>query len=828
MPPTKKPSTKKTKEVTRYVHEATDPATPETGHTGRLVDEKVVTLEMDNGWGTNLEVARIGKDKTVVVDIDPGMDPVLLWAGKRNRREVPVLPLQRNEIVSESRIARIVERARSSAAESSPQGSLFGDLDRQLREAGKDQRVEFYTHEEEWRNKLICGDSLEVMESLIRYEGMAGEVQMIYIDPPYGIAYDSNFQQRIDATSNSEEADADDVLTIKAFSDTWTLGVHSYLSYLTERLYLCRELLADSGSVFVQISLENVALVRLALDEVFGRENFRGEIAFVTTTGRSSGGLDRVFDVLLLYSRSPDRWRYNQLFEEQTDLSAFDWVEHDDGRLEKLTSQGAKEAFELGTARLFAHRDLSSQGESARGSFEYEYKGKHYRPPSGRHWSVTREGLDRLAVLGRLFPFGVKQLRYKVFPDDDPLRRRNNLWLDTQRGSFSGTKDYVVETPLKVIERCVALTTAPGELVFDPTCGSGTTAVASEKLGRRWVTCDTSRVATNVARRRLLSASFDNYVLLGPTPSLGMRYRSVPVVKRKALAYDLEPAAVPLIDQPEVDSRSVRICGPFEVMTLGRYSLADWRGGLVSDGPGGEYLEDYVTAICRLYDPNVEVGATQGLVHAMVDAGDSSRGISVGPLSGRVSANQLLEASKEAADLGLTELDVLGWAFESNIGEIKDRVEAEFGVKARLVMIRPDALAEGLKVTQPGSLFSPLTLPEVRVNMAGDEVVVELDGATVFDRKTRTTAYHGASDGYITAWYLDENYDGDCFVDSQMFFDFKRVPNLRAAAGRDVEGEEFALQFSCVPFKSGSYRRIAVKVVDVFGNESTIVRNLES
>ena len=209
-----------------------------------------------------------GDERPVVVDMDPAADPVLFWAGKRNRREVPVLPLQRNEIVSESRIAQIIERARRAAEEKSGaarQGHLFADLEKTLRESDRAKRVEFYTHEEGWKNKLICGDSLHVMESLLHYENLRGKVQMIYIDPPYGIKYDSNFQQRVDSTKNDEKDQADDVLTIKAFRDTWALGVHSYLSYLQERLYLCRELLADSGSVFVQISDDNAhQIVELA------------------------------------------------------------------------------------------------------------------------------------------------------------------------------------------------------------------------------------------------------------------------------------------------------------------------------------------------------------------------------------------------------------------------------------------------------------------------------------------------------------------------------------------------------------------------------------
>jgi adenine-specific DNA-methyltransferase len=252
------------KKVTRYTYnDIKESGTPETGQTPLLpVEEQAVTLAMDNGWSKAIEVGKrlAGDGPPVVVDMDPAVDPVLFWAGKRNLREVPVLPLQRNEIVSESRIAQIIERARRAAQEKSgtpQQGHLLADLEKALRESDRGKRVGFYTHDEGWKNKIICGDSLHVMESLLHYENLRSKVQMIYIDPPYGIKYDSNFQQRVDSTRNQESDQADDVLTIKAFRDTWALGVHSYLSYMSERLFLCRELLTNTGSIFVQSSDES-------------------------------------------------------------------------------------------------------------------------------------------------------------------------------------------------------------------------------------------------------------------------------------------------------------------------------------------------------------------------------------------------------------------------------------------------------------------------------------------------------------------------------------------------------------------------------------------
>jgi adenine-specific DNA-methyltransferase len=831
MPRPKKPS--EPKRVTRYIYDdVTDPASPETGHTPQIPDETVVELPMDNGWTGGLEVGKLPDDgKTVILDMDPSVDPVLMWAGKRNRREVPLLPLQRTEIVSESRIARIIERAREAAAKDQPQfrqESLFAELEKELRESDKDKRVEFYTHEEGWKNKLICGDSLQVMESLIHYEGLRGKVQMIYIDPPYGIKYDSNFQQRVDSTKNDEKDQADDVLSIRAFRDTWSLGIHSYLEYLKERLYLCRELLADAGSVFVQISDDNVHRVRALMDEVFGAGNFMSLIAFAKTAVADSDLLPVTHDFLIWYARDKTLSKYRKLWRERverTEGGTFTWVELPSGECRRLTSDERTGEMDLPEGSLrFRAADVSSQGETVGGSEPVEFEGKTYRCSPGRHWK--RETVERLIAAGRIVAQG-STLAYKRYEDDFPWMPFTHVWNDTIIGTFT-KKHYVVQTNERVVERCIAMTTDPGDIVFDPTCGSGTTALCAEKLGRRWVTCDTSRVAVNVARQRLLSATFEHYTTRNGSVSSGFVYKTVDHVTLKGLAYDLEPEKVELVDQPEVDKDAIRVCGPLEVMTLGRYSIEDWRGQLVTTTADGMKLEDYIAVICRLYRKDASLVDSVGVIHAVVDReGDGPLGITVGPISGRVTARQLSDAAREAKDSGIAEVHVLGWAFEANVGEVKERLAHETGVTLELVMIRPDTLAEGLKVTQPEMLFSPLALPDVDLDDLGNgEFAVTLKGVAVFDRKTRVTEYKHADSGYVAAWYLDEDYDGDCFVDCQMFFDFKKKPAIERTLKIEVDPEEWTLRLTSDPFKAGTYRQIAVKVVDVFGNESTVVKAL--
>jgi len=835
------------KKVTRYTYdEVKEPRVPETGHTALLpADEQVVSLPMDNGWSKAIHVGKLPEDgeRPVVVDMDPSADPVLFWAGKRNRREVPVLPLQKNEIVSDSRIAQIIDRARKAAAESEPQqGALFADLEKTLRESDKSKRVEFYTHDEGWKNKLICGDSLHVMESLIHYEGLRGKVQMIYIDPPYGIKYDSNFQQRVDISKNEDADGADDVLAIRAFRDTWMLGVHSYLSYLRDRLYLCRELLADTGSIFFQISDTNIHHARELMDEVFGSAGFISQIAFSKTTGQSSAALSSVFDYLLWYAKDPSSLKYRQLYSKKIPgddgATEYNKVELVDGTLRQATESELEGSEDLPTgARLLSAYSLFSAGEGKDQlwEFEWSHRGRTIvtKCPRGYHFKTGNDPkrLQKLVSLDRLIPSSGQRI-LKRYLDDFPYTPYSNLWTDT-RGEPGML--YSVQTAAKIVQRCILMTTDPGDLVFDPTCGSGTTAFSAERTGRRWITCDTSRVAINVARKRLLSATFEHFQTRNGNVRGGFLHATAPQVTLKCIVDDLEPEVVELLDQPQVDTSAIRVCGPMEIASLGRYSVEDWKG-YVARQPDAGYaepakLENYIEVICRLYRKDAAIQGAGGLVHAVAESEKDRIAISVGPLSGRVTAKQVNDAVQDALASGILEVHVLGWAFEANVGEVKSQIEKRGKVKVELTMIRPDTLVEGLKATQPDMLFSPLALPNIEVvkekkGKNGGEAKVVLKGVALFDRKRRTTEYKQADSGYVSAWYLDEDYDGDCFVDCQMFFDFKKAPNLKAALRAEVDPAEYKLQLESRPFPVRGYKRIAVKVVDVYGNESTVVRDL--
>jgi adenine-specific DNA-methyltransferase len=822
-------------EVTRYTHpEVHETRVPETGHTSLLsAEEETVDLVMENGWANGVKVGtRSDLSRPLLIDMDPIVDPVLFWSGKRSRRTIPILPLQRNEIISESKIRQIVETAKEANLKEKGQTRLsayFAELERSLRESDRDRRVEFYTHDGGWKNKLVSGDSLLLMEAMIRYEGLRGGVQTIYFDPPYGIRYDSNFQQRVDTTRNNDSDSSEDVVTVKAFRDTWTLGIHTYLSFLQERLYLCRELLSETGSIFVQMGIENSHLVRAVLDEVFGAENFLGQIVFRKTSAKGSKFFDSIYDVLLWYGKNREVTKFNRLYVPRSAnyvAEQYTRLETPSGEIVSLTEEQLSGDAPLPIGRRFEIVTLSSQSGSEGSRFQYRFKDVDYLPPTGRFWPTNREGLDRLAKAGRIIAIG-RRLYYKKYEEDAPVVPLRNIWDDTITSGFSAQRWYVVQTPALAVERTILMTSDPGDLVFDPTSGGGTTACAAEKWGRRWVACDTSRVACNVSRLRLLSSVFPLWKLKGPNLSGGFECTSVTLSSLGTITGQKEPETVAMVDHPLEDPSSIRVAGPFESLSVGRYSIEDWKGSFSEGGT----VENYISVICRLYRKDAALQTSKGLIHAIVESQNEKFAISVGPISGRVTAKQLNDAAQDALACGLLEVHVLGWAFEANVGEIKSKLEAQGEVRVNLVVIRPDTLMEGLKSTQPGMLFSPLSVPDVRVNpkrsgRSPKEFTVSLEGVGVFDREKRITDYKKADSGYVAAWYLDEDYDGDCFVDCQMFFDFKRVPNLSSVLSDGPDSEEFELKIESAPFSPGKYSRIAVKVVDVYGNESTVVKNL--
>ena len=470
---------------------------------------------------------------------DPHMDPQLQWAGKAEHTsfEVPTVSLHVHERIDPRKILEAVRKRNGDGGVT--QLPLF-EIERRepLREA-----IEFYQHKHGWTNRLIAGDSMLVMNSLLEKEGMAGKVQMIYIDPPYGIKYGSNFQPFVNKRDVKDGKDEDltaEPEQIKAFRDTWELGIHSYLTYLRDRLLLARELLTESGSIFVQISDENVHHVRELMDEVFGAGNFVRLITFAKTGSMVSNELGRTSDYLVWYARDKGHLKYRQLYSEKLPDAFYSNVELPDGTVRKINrAEMVDPALLPSGARVFQLVSLESSGPPGEDT-PLEFEGETFRPNKNSHWKLAYpDGMEALKQTGRMVKDGSK-LRWKYYIDDYPLKVLSEVWDDT--AGFNPDQKYVVETRTKVVERCLLMTTDPGDMVFDPTCGSGTTAYVAEQWGRRWITCDTSRVALTLAKQRLMTAIFDYYELAHPEEGVGsgFKYKTVPHVTLKSIANNPE------------------------------------------------------------------------------------------------------------------------------------------------------------------------------------------------------------------------------------------------------------------------------------------------
>jgi adenine-specific DNA-methyltransferase len=666
---------------------------------------------------------------------DPDLDPQLVWKGKDAQDSddlmVEVPPLFIQEKV-DPRV--LIENLRRTATkgETEPELTLFDTFDG----LSDWESVEYYKHASNWSNRLILGDSLQVMASLAERESLRAQVQMIYIDPPYGIKFGSNWQattRKRDVKDGNLDDATREVEQIKAFRDTWELGINSYLSYLRDRLVVARDLLTESGSVFVQIGDENVHLVRAVMDEVFGSENFAAQITFKTTTGAGSfsGGtnvLAAVSNFLVWYAKDLNQIKYRQLYRNKIGSNVaetqYTWVEMPDGTRRQTTAAEREE--ELAGARFFSQNPLTSQttrtGQTT--VFPVEFEGKSYVPSTGG-WKTNRDGMSRLLKARRVMAIG-KNLRYVRFMDDFPAYPYNNVWEDTITSGFGDAKTYVVQTNAKVIERCLLMTTDPGDVVVDPTCGSGTTAVVAEQWGRRWITMDTSRVALTLARQRLMGAKFPHYLLSDSAEGAekefelsgqvrpegvhrsdvrqGFVLKRVPHVTLKSIAnnpdlgegmsvLEIRDAIARhsdtelLHDMPFEDSKRVRVTGPFTVESLSPYravaaSAEDKASRAANLGTPADAAFDGML-LANLLTSGVQSGrkdrrfefdamepmAGRYLVAQMVpkDAGPVRErvAVTVGPRYGTVGADWIKGAAREALrGEGFDVLLVLGFAFD--------------------------------------------------------------------------------------------------------------------------------------------------------------------
>jgi adenine-specific DNA-methyltransferase len=667
---------------------------------------------------------------------DPTLDPQLVWRGKDEQNAADLVadapPIYIQEKIDPRVLVENLRRT-ANAGEPEPEMLMFEGFD------GLDelQAVEFYEHDANWTNRMILGDSLQVMASLAELENLRGQVQMIYLDPPYGIKFGSNWQasaRKRDVKDGKLEDAAREAEQIRAFRDTWALGIHSYLSYLRDRLLAARDLLTESGSVFVQIGDENVHLVRSLMDEVFGSQNFVSLVTFATTAGATNDFLPAVSNFILWYAKDRGVAKFRRLYTEKAvgGAGASKYEQVDDVgrpyRLDNLTSQSQGRA----------------KGEGAASWFPVVIDGQEFRPTMQSRWKTHERGMDRLVLAGRVARTR-NTLAYVRYLEDFPAFAISNAWMDIGGvQSRADPKIYVVQTATRTVERCMLMCTDPGDLVLDPTCGSGTTAYVAEQWGRRWITVDTSRVALALARQRLMGARFPYYLKADspegrakeqeltqkPLPPAethgdlrqGFVYERVQHITLKSIANNPDivegmsreaiDAAIKrhadfevLYDRPHEDKTKVRVAGRFTVESLSphrsltfdqrdsasrRESISEQAGAEDATGPSfeqsildnlakagiqnGKRNERITFATLDAYPGQYLQAIGQRFADTDESAESSSRvGIAIGPQYGTVSPAFIKAAAREAIKAGDVDLvAVLGFAFDAQATEVTE------------------------------------------------------------------------------------------------------------------------------------------------------------
>jgi len=846
-------------EAKNYKHlEAESPMRPEVGTQANFRKKKApVTYKYDSSlspemsWdGQNhareqgetlinriLEAGTVDEAQAAARELAALSRPFLNWAGKAERLsfDVPTLPLFVHERLSTKGIIETLKSHKIQTAQLD-MFSLFADPQHPV----IDQILKAYEYKDKWVNRMILGDSLVVMNSLLQYEGMGGQVQMFYCDPPYGVKFGSNFQpfvRKRDVMHNEDESMTREPEMVKAYRDTWELGLHSYLTYLRDRLMLAKDLLHPTGSVFVQISDENLHHVREVMDEVFGAENFCGVIAFSKTSSATAVLLASTTDYLLWYAKDISRVKYNQIYTDKViggdGGSAYTRLLLNDGSKRQLTAEEKGNLALVPTgSRIYRIDNLTSQRPAQEGDVRfYEFNGTAYTPGKGT-FKTDKKGLDSLQAAGRL-EATTGGLYYVRYFDDFPVYPISNLWDDTGIAGFASDKLYVVQTNTKVVQRCLLMTTDPGDLVLDMTCGGGTTAYVSEQGGRRWITCDTSRVPLALARQRLLTATFPYYQLRDEKrgPAGGFVYIRkqnkkgeevggiVPHVMLKSIANNEPPSEEVLVDRPEIENKITRISGPFCVEAT-IPTPVDWEGD-GEDDSGIGVAEQHGSFIDRMLEvlrksPILHLGGGKSVTlknirppaktlslsaEALVDASAHDQNPSLedlcqeslekssgmlpltqkpvalvfGPESSAVSEKLVHEALKEANLKGYTHLYVIGFAIQPNARMLIESA-AEIMIPATYVQATPDLMmGDLLKNMRSSQIFSVCGLPEIKVHTVkpedkDDPIRYQVELVGLDVFDPTTLETDHRKGNDVPAWFLDTNYNGLCFHVSQAFF----------------------------------------------------------
>ena len=774
----------------------------------------------------------------------------LNWAGKAERIsfDVPTLPLFVHERLSTKAILETIKGHKRD--KQLTMYELFGDPQHSI----ADQTLRAYEHLNGWTNRMILGDSLVVMNSLLHYEGLGDQVQMIYIDPPYGVKFGSNFQpfvRKRDVTNNDDDDMTREPEMVKAYRDTWEIGLHSYLTYMRDRLLVSRDLLSQSGSIFVQIGEENVHHVRELMDEIFGEDNFCSLISYRTSAPLSSSGLPSVMDYLLWYAKDRNVAKYHDLYvpRETGEKSRYSNVELVDGTRRSLTAEEKADPSILPKgSRAYSDMDLASSGYTESCIYDFEYNGKVYRTSSGKSWKTTKDGMEHLAKAGRISDSG-KTIRYILYHDDFPVTKLSNSWQDTT-GELD--KYYVVQTHTKVIQRCILMTTDPGDLILDPTCGGGTTAFVSEQWGRRWITMDVSRVPLALARQRLLTATYDYLELKDSErgPAGGFVYKRyqnnkgeeiggiVPHVTLKSIANNEPPEEEILVDRPEIINKITRVTGPFSVeATIPTPLDLEVPSEEIESETNGEtyasfldrmleilrkspvlHLDGGKTITLRNIRPPAKSlslsaeatvdattpGQKATLIDAVIEADErngkslplSQRFVAIvfGPENGAVTERLVAEAAREAEGRHYTHLYVIGFAIQEKARQLIEKCEYVYAISATWIQATPDILmGDLLKNMRSSQIFSVCGLPEIKLKKLhskskSEPMMYQVELLGLDVFDPITMVPDHRRGDDVPAWFLDADYNDLCFHVSQAFFPRTSAwDNLKRALRTDYE-----------------------------------------
>ena len=785
-------------------------------------------------------------DKKKKYNFDPYLDPQLNWSGKeeKNELDVDIVSLHVHERIDPK---SLIENLINTNIE---KPSKFNQIEINFFNNSEFQKplskaLQFYEHEHDWSNRLIAGDSLLVMNSLIAKESMTGKIQTIFMDPPYGINYKSNFQP---FTNNKNVKDkSDDSLpyepeTICAFRDTWNLGIHSYLTHLRERILLCHELLSDEGSFFLQISNENLHYCKQIIEEIFGKENEFGLISFTKTAGglSSVNKLSSRLDYLIWFAKDIKKMKYHPLFERRSNdiESGFNKIELENGDQRSLTRDEQIGKKQIPKGRLYRDDSLTKPGPGSK--YEIILDGKKY-DSGGRWWGQPKEDIEQLIKIGRVRPVG-NTLRFIKYLDDFPYKPIDNLWDGLQGAS---NPIYVVQTNEEIIKRCILMTSDAGEIILDPTCGSGTTSIVAERYGRKWITCDTSRVALNLARKRLMTETYDYYKLKNQDEGLagGLVYKEVERLTPSIISKGHSGEKETIYLEPIKDKQKKRVTGPFTVEAVPSIRVKNFNHNDNFDQD--QEIDDYINEIAstgiltiggkKISLLNLEKTKGLSFIHArgQIKEEDLLKNvfISFGPNYAPMEQIQVEQAVFELRELKVENSILIFCAFHFDPEASKDidnlSHEKITFLKSQMSV---DLLTADLrKKRSSNQSFWLIGEPDIEIIKDGKFYSVQILGFDYYNPNKAQIESKGIEG--IALWMLDTNYDDRSLCPDQFFFpieDKQDWTKLQKSLKNEIDLEkiQFFQGSLSEKFQSGEHKRIAVKIVDNRGIESLVVKDL--